>query len=88
MQWKARPLRSEEIGKFSAAWTLDGLDFPVEVLQLIGGKTSEVRCDGFEPLRGIADYAAAQKLAISYAKQRVVQLLRRKLDELTVLAGE
>jgi len=88
MKWRIRTLNSEEAKKISTAWTLDGLDFPVEVVRLVDGRTYEACCDGFETLRGIADHAAAQRMAISYAKQRLVRLNQKKIDELTVLAGD
>ena len=88
MRWRIRTLKLEEAKQISTVWTLDGLDFPVEVVQLSGNRVYEARCEGFEALRGIVDHVAAQRMAISYAKQRLVQLNQEKLDELTALAGD
>lgn len=80
MNWKQKNGQPNEI----TCWVLEGLDFEVKVIQVEGPKYG-VRCDGFNSIDGFDNPKDAKILAASYAKQRVVQLSQKKLEEINSL---
>ena len=84
INWKKCPAVG---GEAVNSWMLNGIGFSVLVIEHKNG-LFEINCDGFSPIIGIADFKAAQKLAATYAKQRVVQLSQQKLNAINALIGE
>ena len=83
MKWVKKPLDSG-----AERWLIEGLEFLTEVVEdkEFGEKAYAVRCEGFDATGGIPDLVSAKELAVSYAKQRVVQIMQTRLAELNELA--
>ena len=83
VSWKQAAIREKNK---KAMWTLEGVGFPVSVVEYADGKF-EMSCEGFSSIGGIVGLKAAQALAGSYAKQRVVARSQEVLDAISALIG-